>query len=201
MAGVDCAACCLRAFSSSAVVQSLDQYLTMVPFDEISTMSSEWDIWLSCSKYTNPKASANSRRSPGAGIDPGWEALPPPSRPTALGACLRPHRQSTHPPRQRARLGGVVAASLGVEWHREPLAAALEAVAAREGQLRSVASLASDARRSGGREGAHRKGDLRPTAHALQLARRPGVFRHYLDLESSQLSTFSSQLTFDSRTS
>src|SRR6516165_5100270 len=99
-----------------------------------------------------------------------------------VGARLPSDRLSSDTSRQRACLGRVVGGLLRLQRRREPLAAAVESVAAGEGQLRAVEVVASNSRRPSAGERAHRKRPLLPPPRSVQSATGLGLLRPDLHL-------------------
>src|SRR5271157_1431952 len=130
---------------------------------------------------TGPGGAPFVRRA-GPGTDPG---RPPPAVapwPAFVGARLPSGRLSSDPSRQRACLGRLVGGLLRLQRGREPLAGAVEGVAAGESQLRATEVVVPDPRRPSAGERAHRKRALLPPPRSVQSAAGLGFLRPDLDL-------------------
>src|SRR5271157_5428029 len=118
-----------------------------------------WTRWFGCSKPT-------IRHLGGWG----WGNSPPPKPGPG------------DPSRQRACLGRLVGGLLRLQRGREPLAGAVEGVAAGESQLRATEVVVPDPRRPSAGERAHRKRALLPPPRSVQSAAGLGFLRPDLDV-------------------
>ncbi len=98
-------------------------------------------------------------RSTGVVLPPRRQASEARSRPAVVGTSLSSAGQSADSSWQRACLGFLAGGLLRLQCARPPLVSAREALASRQGQLRSTAPVVPDVGRPAAGEGAPRKRD------------------------------------------